>query len=60
MSDFAKYVVKLLGKGRPLWASVNLSHFILHPTDNVALISLRIQGSEFGKINVHNFSSFIS
>ena len=24
MSDFVKYVVKLLGKGCPLWASVGL------------------------------------
>ena len=25
MSDFVKYVVKLLGKGCPLWASVDFS-----------------------------------
>ena len=38
----------------------HLPHFIPHPTDNVALISLRIQGPEFGKVNVNNLSSFIS
>ena len=26
MSDFVKYVVKLLGKGCPLWASVRKDH----------------------------------
>ena len=33
----------------------NLPHFSPLPTDILVLTSLRIEGSEFGKTNVHHF-----
>ena len=44
MSDFVKYVVKLLGKGCPLWASVKIKRAaLINDIENGGLRMLDIQ-----------------